>query len=179
MLQKGSAQVPNGINNHFDEIIKCKDSPQLYYHNCLGTESQVTPLGHPAPPKGFELATNCIQFYAIANLDLLWWNILASPWDCHYSKPLAVKAFIMIATACKKSDSSSNCRSKTMNFWSLPLGKKGWETWDECFRFQGFSCGFQVVNNTNEFFGCWLMTFIIWSSSHLIMQDPVTYEFSG
>ena len=55
-----------------------------------------------------------------------------------------------IATACKKSDSSSHCRSKLMDFWSHPQVKKCWETkqWDECFLFHGFSCGF--VSDTNE-----------------------------
>ena len=33
-----------------------------------------------------------------------------------------------IATACKKSDSSSHCRSKLMDFWSHPQVKKCWET---------------------------------------------------
>ena len=46
------------------------------------------------------------------------------------------------ATAFTKSGSSSNCRSKTMNFWSHAQVKKCWETkqWDECFLFHGFSC---------------------------------------
>ena len=41
-------------------------SPQLYYHDCSGRIP-----GHTtrAPPVGFELETNCFQFYAIANLD--------------------------------------------------------------------------------------------------------------
>ena len=44
-------------------------SPQFYYHDCSGT-SQVTPQGHHhCPPVDFELATNDIQFYVIANLD--------------------------------------------------------------------------------------------------------------
>ena len=55
-----------------------------------------------------------------------------------------------IATACKKSDSSSHCRWKSMDFWSHSQVKKCWETkqLDECFLFHGFSCG--LVNNTNE-----------------------------
>ena len=40
------------------------DSPQLNYHDCSGPKSQVTPQGR----LGFELATNGIQLYAIANL---------------------------------------------------------------------------------------------------------------
>ena len=68
-------------------LLKGGGSPQLYYHDCSGTEFQVTVQGHAAvllprlfgnripghttraPPVGFELATNGIQFYAIANLD--------------------------------------------------------------------------------------------------------------
>ena len=94
-----------------------------------------------------------------------------------------------IATAYKKSDSSSHCKSKLMEIWSHPQVKKCWETkqWDECFLFHGLSCGF--VNCTNElnldFFGCFfrLMTFIIWPSSHRTIRTwiptSVIYEFSG
>ena len=78
-----------------------------------------------------------------------------------------------IATACKKSFSSSHCRSKSMDFCSHPQVQKCWETkqLDESFLFHGFSCG--LVNYTNEwnlaFFACCFrsMTFIIWPSSHL------------
>ena len=46
-------------------------SPQLYYHDCSGSESQVTPQGRH--PVGFELATNGIQFYV--NLDKSHWTV--------------------------------------------------------------------------------------------------------
>ena len=56
---------------------------------------------------------------------------------------------VCIATACKKSDSSSHCRSKLIDFWSHPQMKKCWETkpLDECFLFYGFSCGFHVPSS--------------------------------
>ena len=41
-------------------------SPQLYYHDCSGRIP-----GHTtrAPPVGFELETNCFQYYVIANFE--------------------------------------------------------------------------------------------------------------
>ena len=41
-------------------------SPQLYYHDSLG---QIPGHTTREPQVGFELETNCFQFYAIANLD--------------------------------------------------------------------------------------------------------------
>ena len=50
-------------------------SPQLYYHDCSGPKSQVTPVTR-APLVGFELATHGIQLYAIAILDKTSFNMI-------------------------------------------------------------------------------------------------------
>ena len=49
-----------------DSTSQVGGSPQLYYHDCKGRISGYTTR---APQVGFELETNCFQFYAIANLD--------------------------------------------------------------------------------------------------------------
>ena len=53
---------------HYPDLqsIQGGGSPQLYYHDCSG---QIPGHTTRAPPVGFELETNCFQFYAIANLD--------------------------------------------------------------------------------------------------------------
>ena len=59
-------------------LTKGGGSPQLYYHDCKVP-------GHTtrAPPVGFELATNYIQLYAIANLDKT--SLSTSYWPSKHS----------------------------------------------------------------------------------------------
>ena len=118
---------------------------------------------------------NQLQCLSISDWKLWWWEMTWIDWwfhqhhdfeACHGSHWREQRSAFLegpgrldrnfcpacIATACKESDSSSNCRSKStwMDFWSHPQVKKCWETkqWDECFLFYGLSCGF--VNNTNK-----------------------------
>ena len=135
------------IQNQFQADFKPRDSiiiQKMVFKKKIGCKIKLTSMFVNLWLKTLMTGNDGLMFSST------FWSISSSWQSLMITKICFLWRLDYIFTACNFFCSSSNSRSKTMNFWSHLTVKKCWETrqWDECFLFYGFSCGF--VNYTNE-----------------------------